>query len=125
MIFIIDNALSPRVAKGLKEAGYNAMHVRDIGMAAASDIGIINYAQKNDGIIVSADTDFGFLLALRKETRPSFILFKTSDKRPDYLLRKLLAILDKVLKDLEHGAVIVIENERIRIRKLPIINPSE
>jgi len=121
MIFIVDNALSPGVAKGINEAGYKAVHVRDIGMGAASDIDIINYAQRNDGIIISADTDFGALLALRKKARPSFILFKTSDKRPHILLKKLLATMDKVIKDLEQGEVIVIEDERIRLRQLPIM----
>ena len=82
MKFLIDNALSPIIARGLLDAGHDAIHVRDIGMAAASDPEIFELAIKDNRILISADTDFGSLLAFRESAKPSFILFRQTDKQP-------------------------------------------
>lgn len=44
MKFLIDNALFPRVEAGLRASGHNAIHVRDLGMAAADDETIFDTA---------------------------------------------------------------------------------
>ncbi len=90
-------------------------------MASSKDIVIMNHALHDNRIIVSADTDFGTLLALKEHTRPSFVLFRRSDKRPSTLLIQLLANLGQIKEDLEEEAVVVIEDRRIRVRKLPIV----
>ena len=65
MKFLIDNALSPSVALALRSEGHNVLHVRDINLQRANDEVIIRRASDEDRILISADTDFGSLLAIQ------------------------------------------------------------
>ena len=121
MRFLIDNALSPQIAILLNAAGHDAAHIRSYGLQAASDNVVLDRAEKEDRILISADTDFGRILALRNTPKPSVILFRWPDLRlPQDQVNILLKNLSKVTQDLETGSMVVIEETRLRVRKLPI-----
>jgi predicted nuclease of predicted toxin-antitoxin system len=120
--FLIDNALSPFVAAQLSAAGHEAVDVRDYGMQASSDAEVSTAPVRSVRVVVSADTDFGTLLAASRESLPSVLLFRGgTERRPERQVAPLLANLPAIAQDLEGGAVVVIEPDRIRVRALPLL----
>ena len=120
MRFLIDNALSPRLADLLLAAGYDAVHVRAYGMQAATDEEILARALDEDRIVVSADSDFSAILAAQEAERPSFILFReTNLLAARGYIDMLLPALPMLEPELLAGCVAVFRNSRLRVRKLP------
>ena len=121
MKFLIDNALPPRLAHLLVAAGHDAVHVGAYGMHAAPDEEILARALQEERVVVSADTDFGVILATQEAPHPSFVLFRD----PNLLLAQdyanmLIPAMSTLAPELVAGCVAVFRNGRLRVRKLPL-----
>ena len=118
--FLVDNALPPRLAYLLEAAGYDAVHVGAYCMHAASDEEILAKALQEDRIVVSADSDFGVILAAQDADRPSFILFRDPNLLVAHDYAGMLIPAVPILEpELASGCVAVFRNGRLRVRKLP------
>ena len=121
MKFLIDNNLSPQVAVLLGDAGHDAVHIRDYGMQAAPDEQVLDRAVVEERVLISADTDFGMLLSRLHTTAPSVLLVRRLvGRRVKDMTEVILANLAPVADDLAAGAVVVLGEESVRVRRLPL-----
>lgn len=121
MRFLIDNNLSPKLIDLLAQAGHDAVHVRDLGLAAATDEVVLDRARSEARVLISADTDFGTLLARTGATSPSFLLIRrATNRRAAQQAGLIMANLGQVADDLDGGAIVVLGESTLRIRRLPI-----
>ncbi len=121
MRFLVDQNVSRKVADALQAAGHDVVHTTEIELSKAADHAIAALAVEQERVIVSADTDFGTLLAASGGDRPSVLLLRLRSPRPaEALAAVVLANLDDAAEDLAAGAIVVLEDERVRIRRLPL-----
>lgn len=71
-------------------------------------------------VLVSMDTDFGELLARSNASLPSVVLFRRVGRSADEQAAVLLLNLADIADDLEAGAMTVLTNNQIRLRRLPL-----
>jgi predicted nuclease of predicted toxin-antitoxin system len=86
MRFLIDENISWRVAELLTKAGHDAVHVRDLNAEGVDDTDVMALAARDERVIISADTDFGALLAHTRATNLSADFRKTGQPPRGLLL---------------------------------------
>jgi predicted nuclease of predicted toxin-antitoxin system len=122
---LLDQNLSPLLAELLVADGHDAVHVRSLGMSTASDLTIMETASAEGRVVLSADHDFGELLARTNAASPSVLLLRRQDHRRANQVAELLMLnLPTVAEDLESGAIVVFDDDRIRVRRLPLRPPD-
>jgi predicted nuclease of predicted toxin-antitoxin system len=105
----------------LAAAGHNVVHVGALDLVSTPDPVILARAADEQRVLVTLDTDFGALVAYSQALTPSIVLFRGNvTRRSDRQATLLLANLDQIAEDLDAGAVVVIGDGRLRIRRLPI-----
>lgn len=121
MRFLVDECVSPLVGERLAAAGHDAVHVHSAGLTGQPDPVVLDAAAADHRVLVTLDTDFGALIAHLHSDLPSVVLFRGEVARqPATQAELLLANLDQFAEDVSEGAVVVIGDDRVRVRRLPI-----
>lgn len=122
MKLLLDQGLPRSASALLCEAGFDTVHVGDIGLAAAEDTEILQKAREDGCLVVTLDADFHTLLALTEAVFPSVIRIRIERLRAQALTDLLMTVLGECRQDLEEGAAVTVEPTRIRVRRLPLVS---
>jgi len=106
MRFLVDAQLPPAFARWLAAHGHEAGHVGDLGMQAASDTVIWDYALRENVAIITKDEDFAQLKALAP-AGPVVIWIRVPNTRRSNLLAWFAGVLPAILSALERGETLI------------------
>jgi len=117
---IADVHISPVTVAALKVQGYDIVRTTDVLPPTAADAEILEVARVENRVILTQDLDFSMLVAPGNYGLPSLITLRLSSVKPDLVTQKLLDVLPTVETELTEGAAVTINDDSVRIRKLPI-----
>lgn len=120
MKFLADMPISPKTVSFLKSRGHDIYRISERGLPKAKDREIAALAVKEDRIILTTDLDFSAIISISEKTSPSAIILRLSDESHENVNALLGNILPAVEKDVQRGAIVIIEDDRFRVRELPI-----
>ena len=119
--FLVDMNLSPKIVIDLRQEGWDILRVSQVLPMDAEDSEILKFARQQNRVIITQDLDFSSLLALGGYEKPSLITFRLSVPDPEIITQKLLELLPDIEEALLEGCAIVIDDRRVRVRRLPIL----
>ena len=117
---LADVHISHKTVGDLQKQGYEIMRSSEVLPANAPDINILEFARIENWVVLTQDLDFSMLVALSKYSQPSLITLRLSSAKPDIVTKRLLDVLSQIEKALQEGSAITVQDESIRIRKLPV-----
>lgn len=117
---LLDQGLSPVAAVHLRDHGWDAIHVMEVGLNRAEDIEILTYAAREGRACVTLDHDFHAHLAIAQLGGPSVVLIRLEGLTSKEQAALLLKVWKSSFDEIEAGAAVSVDASSIRIRRLPL-----
>jgi predicted nuclease of predicted toxin-antitoxin system len=117
---LLDQGLPFGAAELLRKRGWDALHVREIGMRDATDREILARAAADGRICVTLDKDFHEALARSQAAYPSVILLRWQNLRADGVAEVIETTLTRYEAELHCGLAITVSARATRVRRLPL-----
>lgn len=116
--FVIDEDMPRSTAKVLKDRGYEALDVRDLGLRGKSDDEIFKFAQKEKAVILTGDLGFGNILHFPVGSYSGIVIahFPNEISTPE-LNNQIIKAFDTFDESDFNGNLIILEPGKVRIRR--------
>jgi predicted nuclease of predicted toxin-antitoxin system len=117
---LLDQGLALRTAGILRDEGWDAIHVSEIGLEKADDVQILETARQSHRMCVTLDRDFHSHLTLNRSGQPSVVLLRVERLGAEsqaILIRSVWQVCEHALAE---GAAVSADAAGVRIRRLPL-----
>jgi predicted nuclease of predicted toxin-antitoxin system len=106
MRLLVDAQLPPALVALLRERGYTAEHVTEIGPGDTPDRDLWRYALEHDAVIVTKDEDFANMFAMRGAA-PAVVWVRIHNTRKAALLAWFGPLIDQIVALVEGGQKLI------------------
>jgi predicted nuclease of predicted toxin-antitoxin system len=120
---LLDQSLPRSTATLLNQAGWDVIHVAEIGMSRSDDLDILQRARVESRVCVALDADFHALIATSGERSPSVIRIRKEGLNATALATLLQTIWPRIEDALDSGALVTVTEHSVRVRHLPVAMP--
>ncbi len=120
MRFLVDMNLAVPVAAWLRGRGHDAVHLLEAGLGDLPDSGVLAKAHAEGRVLLTCDLDFGEIIARTGGRGVSLVVFRMFAVDPPRVIQRLDKILASYGAVLAQGAVVVVDETRVRVRRLPL-----
>jgi predicted nuclease of predicted toxin-antitoxin system len=120
MRFLADMGVAMHVVEWLREEGHDARHLREEALQRLPDDQIFAKAIAENRIVLTFDLDFAEIVALSNRQTVSVVIFRLRNTRTRHVIERLRVVLQEAGQALARGAVVVVEEGRLRVRRLPV-----
>ncbi|KWT78973.1 hypothetical protein ASN18_2770 [Candidatus Magnetominusculus xianensis] len=111
--------VSWRVVEWLREKGHDAVHLREEGLQRLPNGKIFQKAFTEKRVVLTFDLDFGEIMAFSSGCTIGIIIFRLHNTMTPHVIERLSRVLEDASYDIEKGAIVVVEELRHRVRRLP------
>jgi predicted nuclease of predicted toxin-antitoxin system len=120
MRLLADMHIAPRTVSFLRSLGHDVVRVDELLLPSAADDAIVAAATHDGRHILTQDLDFSASVALSGRTGPSVISLRLSSSRVERVNTVLQEVLPGLEKVLVEGAIVTVQDGRVRFRRLPV-----
>jgi predicted nuclease of predicted toxin-antitoxin system len=106
LLFVIDAQLPPSLAGALRAAGYDAVHVVDLGLLTATDRQIWQEVSLRSAVLVTKDRDFSLLRAA-SDDGPVILWIRSGNVANRILITQIVRALPEIVGAIERGEAII------------------
>ncbi len=116
--FLVDEDLPRSTARVLREHGYEAQDVRDMGLRGSTDSEVFARAQSLSAVLLTADIDFANILRFPPGSHFGIVVSRIPDELSTAAINSeiLKALKELATEDIAR-AIVILEPGQIRIRR--------
>jgi predicted nuclease of predicted toxin-antitoxin system len=115
--FLVDEDVPRSTARVLRDAGFDAVDVRDVGLRGKSDQLIFEYAQREDRLLITCDLGFSNIVNFPPSSSIGLVVVRVPDSETIATFnREVLKAVKEVGEEMRHRLAII-EIGKVRLRE--------